>query len=105
MTKGLAQDFVRSDPMLAPRPAFGAAVERFVIGAMLGHEGVEIRLAAPDVEGEVGAVVGAEQFGAAKALAAREELGPGAGRPIGRLERASRLLLHLIAPDQGDHAS
>ena len=41
---------------------------------MGGEEGVEIRFRAPDIEGEVGAVLGSEQFGALKPLAAGEEL-------------------------------
>jgi hypothetical protein len=102
--EGLAQHLIRSEAMLAPRPAFGAAIQRFVIGTVLAHEGVEILLAPPDVEGEIGTVVGAKQFGAAKPLGAGEELSPGAGRAIGRLERGPRFLSHLVTPDQSDHA-
>ena len=104
LTGDLAHHLIFADPVLGGGPAFGRAVERLVIGAVRLEERVEIRARAPDVEGEVGAVLGPEQFRPAIALAAREELRPGPGRRIGRLEGGPRLLLHLVTPHQRDHA-
>src|SRR5688572_29198489 len=91
--------------MFGPRQRLRALVERLIIGAMVGDEGVEIRHGAPDVHGEIGAVVGAHQLGTAKAPAAREQPRPFAGRPVRRLELGTMFLAYLKSPDDRDHVS